>query len=75
MSQSEILSFLLDVIRDLTLNHDVSPDDSFFLLGGDSILARKLSEHIFERFQKVVPAEQFYTFSSIQETAECIQRL
>lgn len=53
----------------------VSPEDDFFVLGGTSLLAMRLTERVREDFSIRIPVRRFYEGTTVAELARLIDEL
>nr|AGS49845.1 long-chain-fatty-acid--CoA ligase [uncultured bacterium esnapd17] len=52
---------------------DVSADDDFFVLGGNSLLAMRLLELIEQELGVKIPARAFYQGTTVAELSDTVQ--
>jgi amino acid adenylation domain-containing protein/non-ribosomal peptide synthase protein (TIGR01720 family) len=70
---NEVEANLLRLWRELLGIENISVDDNFFLLGGDSLLAMQLSSKIKDSGLNVVP-RMIYTYPTISELAQHVSQ-
>ncbi|MGN1299484.1 MAG: amino acid adenylation domain-containing protein [Candidatus Scatovivens sp.] len=67
--QNNTENTLLKIFQKLLQVDNISTDDNFFDLGGDSLLAIKLSIEIFNSFSKNITVKEIFNYSSIKSLA------
>lgn len=76
-TSEEALTYVESEIRSLyekyTGMQDIDPDDDFYSIGGDSLVAVRLSIDLSERFDQEIDLADIFIYPTVREMAEYIQ--
>src|SRR5579864_3677189 len=72
--KSDIVSRLTGIWQDMLGAESIGPDQNYFDLGGDSILAVQLFIRIEQEFNVKLPLATLFDAPTIQELAQILQR-
>ncbi|MEC4088859.1 non-ribosomal peptide synthetase [Pseudoalteromonas rubra] len=70
--KTELQQQLATLFSDLTGVSQVSADDDFFAIGGHSLLAMRLANHIRARFERVLSLQAIFANPTVEKLERCL---
>jgi polyketide synthase PksJ len=68
----EIEIFILSLLKDFLMSEDIDLEQTFFEIGGDSLLAKEIEEQVLKKYNVHLSIQDFYSITTLKDLCRLI---